>query len=407
MAHTFNYQFFANNRKKLQELAHKSDLIIVAANGLVQRNSDVTFPFRQDSNFWYLTGLEEPDLLLVMGDGREFIIYPERDTRRATFDGQIDQKDLATTSGIREIYGEKDGWQQLTELLQQHMTIATLLAPKSYERTMGFFTNPARARLIKRLKAKYPGVKINDVRSHLVDMRLVKQPAELVAIEAAVAISVTTFNQVKSRLQSLSSELEVVNMINGEFADFGVVHAYQPIVAGGSRACTLHYIKNNHALEDGDLVLIDAGAEYRNYASDITRTYSYGSASARQKAVHDAVVAVQDYAYTVLKAGVTLKDYEQSIESYMGEQLRSLGLIKTINRKNVRRYYPHATSHFLGLDTHDVGYYNKPIPEGAVLTVEPGIYIPEESIGIRIEDNVIITKTGVTVISADLSRSLD
>ena len=169
----------------------------------------------------------------------------------------------------------------------------------------------------------------------------------------------------------------------------------------------MHYLKAEAPLKTGELLLLDIGAEYTGYSADIARTISLGgNPTRRQKQVYDAVLDVQEYAFTLLKPGIVLQEYEKQIETYMGEKLRELGLIKTIDSDAVRHYFPHRISHFLGLDTHDVGDYEHPIEPGVVITVEPGIYIPEEGIGVRIEDDVLITAEGMVNLSAQLPRAL-
>jgi Xaa-Pro aminopeptidase len=183
-------------------------------------------------------------------------------------------------------------------------------------------------------------------------------------------------------------------------------HAFEPIVAGGERACTLHNVANNGQLSSDELLLLDVGAEVRHYAADITRTYSIGTPSRRQQAVFDAVLEVQQFAFSLLKPGALLKENEQQIEQFMGEKLRELGLIKNIEHDEVRKFYPHSTSHFLGLNVHDIGDYSRPLEPGMVLTVEPGMYIPDEKIGVRIEDDVLITDDGYEILTDRLPRSL-
>jgi Xaa-Pro aminopeptidase len=183
-------------------------------------------------------------------------------------------------------------------------------------------------------------------------------------------------------------------------------HAFAPIVAGGRRACTLHNVANNAPLSADELIVVDVGAEVEHYAADITRTISPSTPSRRQQTVYAAVLETQAYAMELLKPGVLLREYEHQVELFLGEKLRELGLIKTIDHENVRRFCPHATSHFLGLNVHDVGDYERPLEAGVVLTVEPGIYIPEESIGIRIEDDVLITGNGIKNLSRKLPRTL-
>ncbi len=177
-------------------------------------------------------------------------------------------------------------------------------------------------------------------------------------------------------------------------------------MANGQRAVTLHNVENNGSLDGAETTVLDVGAEVCHYAADITRTVMAKKPSQRQQAVYDAVLDVQEFALGMLKPGTVLKEYEQKVEHYMGEKLTALGLIDDTSHEAVRKYYPHATSHFLGLDVHDVGDYTLPLEPGMVLTCEPGIYIPEEGIGVRIEDDILITENGHKVLSAGLPSRL-
>ena len=403
----FSSEFFAGNRQRLRELFPGTSPIVLTANGLLQRSADTAFPFRQDSNFWYLTGIEEPDTLLVLDKDKEYIVLPERHSHRDTFDGAIDKTRLKEQSGIGDILDYSNGWKQLEGRLKRVKHVATLAAADPYIEQLGLYTNPARARLIKMLKDANPDLKLLDLRTHLARMRSVKQPQELLAIESAISITEKALKRVTKRLGKYKYEQEIEAEITAEFLKNGVRrHGYEPIVAAGANACTLHYIANNSTLLASQLLLIDTGAEVQNYSADITRTYSLGKASGRQRAVHQAVLEVQDYAISLLKPGVLPKDYEKAVHNFMGEKLRELGLIKTIAKESVYKYFPHATSHFLGLDVHDVGDPKQPLAPGMVLTVEPGIYIAKEGIGVRIEDNVLITDDGAKVLSNKLPRQL-
>ena len=170
-------------------------------------------------------------------------------------------------------------------------------------------------------------------------------------------------------------------------------------MASDLNATTIHYTDNNEPLKNKNFILIDGGAEVENYVADISRTYFIKTPTKRQKAVYTAVKEVQEYAINLLGPGVILKNYEKLVEAYMGEKLRELGLIKTISSENVRKFFPHGTTHFLGLDAHDSGDYERPLEPGMVLTVEPGIYIPKEKIGIRIEDDFLVTEDGLKNLS--------
>lgn len=407
MSSYFDAEFFQNNRNKLRQLHHGNSPIVLAAHGLMQRNSDTTFPFRQDSNFWYLTGIEEPDIILVMDKDQEYLIVPGRETTREAFDGKIDTGNLQTTSGIKQILLEAEGWKKLDATLKESKEVATCAPPPAYVDVLGIYTNPARQRLVSRMKSCNESLEIIDLRNNLTKLRIRKQQPELAAMQQAIDITIDTLQQVKKYgLLGYKTEYELEAAITSSFRKRKAGHGYMPIVACGQNACTLHYIRNNDQLTKSELILLDVGAEVDNYSADISRTYSLGEPTKRQIAIHAAVLEVQKYALGLLKPGIIIKQYEKKIEQFMGERLQSLGLIKLLDRDEIRRYYPHATSHFLGLDVHDVGDYENPLEPGMVLTVEPGIYIPDEGIGIRIEDNVLITKDGLKVLTEALPKSL-
>jgi len=288
--------------------------------------------------------------------------------------------------------------------------VATIAAPPAYIDVYGFYTNPARATLIKRLQDVNNEIELLDISQHLVHQRVIKQPAELATIQAAIDATVKALKAITSpaKLKSYRYEYEVEAELTRNFLRAGAIHGFEPIIAGGPRACQIHPY-TRAALGKGELLVLDVGAEIDHYSADITRTLAIQPPTKRQRQVHEAVLQVQDYALSLLKPGVNLHDYELEIEQFMGEKLRELGLIRTIKRETVRRFFPHATSHYLGLNVHDVGDRGETgiLEPGAVLTVEPGIYIPKEGLGIRVEDDVLITRTGAKVLSAALPRQLN
>ena len=405
----FTSEFFAGNRQRLRELFTGTAPIVVTANGLLQRGADSTFAFAQDANFWYLTGIDEPDILLVMDRDTEYLIVPARSASREAFDGAVATEGLVRRSGIQTVYDDRTGWGKLAGRLKKVKHIATLAIPPAYVEHYGLYTNPARAALVQRLREIKPGIALLDVSPHLGRLRMIKQPVELAAIRTAINITAQTIKEScrPAKLRKYAFEYEIEAELSRGFRRRGASgHGFEPVVASGSRACTLHNVANNAALSADELLVVDVGAEVEHYSADITRTFSLGSASRRQQAVHAAVTEVQRFAFGLLKPGVTLKDYEQQVEQYMGEKLRELGLIKSISHDEVRKYYPHSTSHFLGLNVHDVGDYDRALEPGIVLTVEPGIYIPREGIGVRIEDDVLVTPAGIKILSDKLSRDL-
>jgi Xaa-Pro aminopeptidase len=406
----FGSEFFSANRERLRQLFTGTAPIVITANGLLQQATSEPYRFRQDGSFWYLTGIDEPDLVLIMDKGKEYLIVPGREASREAFDGALQFDELARRSGVAAILDEKEGWKQLGVRIKKVQHVATLAANPPYIEPLGMYANPGRAALITRLKKINGKIELLDLRQHLSRMRMVKQPPEIEALQAAIDITVETLKEVTrpARLSKYAFEYEVEADISRGFRKTGGDgHGFWPIVAGGPRACVLHNMHNNAALASDELLTIDVGASASHYNADITRTVSLsGKPSRRQQAVHEAVQAAQDYAYSLLKPGVIIMDYEKQMEQFMGEKLRELGVIKTIERDLVRRYFPHATSHFLGIDVHDSGDYEHPLEPGVVLTVEPGIYIPEEGIGVRIEDDVLITADGCAVLSQKLGREL-
>ncbi len=361
-APTFTAEFFRSNRQCLRELVGSGGLIIVRANSPLA--DDCVHRFRQDSNFWYLTGIDEPDVTLVMDGDHEYLIVPEKSAVEIAFDGDVDHAALRNISGINEILLDKTG----------------------------------RKRLSKR--------KSVDVKTHLAALRMIKSEIEIAAIQYAIDHTVEAFKLVGRNLGSYKTEQSIEADMTRYFIQNQLHHAYSPIVAGGVRAVTLHYNKNSQNLDSGECLLLDVGAASASYyCADITRTVAINP-SARLRDVYEAVLIVQQFAISYLKPGAMVKDYEIAVRKLMGEKLLELGLIKTIDKDLIRQFYPHGTSHFLGLDVHDVGDYTQPLQPGMVLTVEPGIYIREESIGIRLEDNVLITNTGNRVLSADLPKNL-
>jgi Xaa-Pro aminopeptidase len=411
MSVSFESDFFAGNRERLRQLFTGTAPIVITANGLLQRAGDEAYHFKQDGNFWYLTGIDEPDVVLVMDKSREYLIIPKREAVMEAFDGAIDVAKLSRRSGVAEVLNEKDGWKQLEARLKKVQHVATFAASPAYVELLGMYTNPARRNLIRRMKAVNPEAELLDLRQHLSRMRMVKQPLELVALQRAIDITNDTLRDVtrQKQLAKYAYEYELEADLTRGFRRSGAEdHAFTPIVAGGPRACILHHISNDAALASDELVILDVGAAYQHYCADIARTVSLnGKPSRRQQQVHEAVCEAQDYAYSLLKPGVIIREYEKLMEAFVGEKLRELGLIKSITHENVRdQFFPHATSHFLGIDAHDAGDYDHPLEPGVVVAVEPGIYIRAEGLGVRIEDDVLITETGCEVLSKKLSREL-
>lgn len=404
----FPSSFFAGNRQSLRKSVG-AGLIVVTANGLLQRsNVDASYQFRQDADFWYLTGIDEPDVILVMDGSDEFLIVPDRPAIREAFDGAVDHGPLSRRSGIRTVLDGKTGWGRLGGRLKETGRVATP-APHRYTERHGIYPNPARGALALRMRKSAGKLKRDDISAELARLRVIKQPAELKAMRAAIDITIDSMKDAlrPAGRKGYGYEYEIEAEVAAGFRRRGASgHSFEPIVAGGKRACTLHNVANDSALKTGELVIVDVGAEVENYAADITRTISLGKPTKRQREVHAAVLDVQAFALSLLKPGARLQDYERQVRHRMGEKLCELGLIRSNTPQGVARFYPHGTSHFIGLEVHDAGDHDMPLEPGVVVSCEPGIYIPKEGIGIRIEDDVLITATGNEVLTAKLAKDL-
>ncbi|HET9098005.1 MAG TPA: aminopeptidase P N-terminal domain-containing protein [Candidatus Saccharimonadales bacterium] len=405
----FTANFFKGNRQRLRQLLNTSAPIAIAANGLVQRGGDTTFNFAQDAVFWYLCGINEPDLTLIMEPSGDYLIVPPRSVTRETFDGAIDVKQLSSLSGVTNVMDDREGWEKFTLQLKKNQQVALLSSPGDYIQSFGFYTNPARAALEKRVQQAKRDLEILDISATIAKMRTVKQPEEISAIQHAIDVTSESLRELAmpSKIKDYKYEFQVEAELTRGMRDRGLHHAFTPIIAGGKRACTLHNISNEGRLNRSDLVIIDTGAEAEHYAADITRTIHLGRPSKRQLEVHAAVKEVQQYTYSIIRPGILMRDFEHQVEDFMGQKLKQLGLLTEVTHEGVRRYYPHATSHFMGLNVHDSGDYSSPLPKGTVMTVEPGIYILEEGIGVRIEDDVLITDKGIQVLSSQLPTTMN
>ena len=392
----FSPKFFVTNRQRLRGVLPGSALV-VAANGQLQRSADTPFVFRQDSNFWYLTGITEPDLILYIDqDAEEYIVLPDREDHRNLWDGEVNTRSYEEVSGIKNYISSKQFSEKLEQLKLAKIKVARPSPPDPYLSTYGMFTNPARAILEKRLiKA---GLKRVDCRMDLARLRSVKQKIELEAIQQAIDITIESLKSLKKKLSSQKSELELSNYLLAEFLKRGANGvAFESVIASAKNAATIHHRASDQSVKNDSLLLLDVGAEFSNYAADISRTWVIGEVAAKQLKCKAAVKEVQDFAFSLLRPGIFLRDYASQVRKFAADCYKQNRLIE--HKQQIDEVLPHAISHFLGLDVHDAGDYERPLEENMVLTVEPGIYLPAERIGVRIEDDVLITKTGARWLS--------
>lgn len=396
--------FFRGNRARLAE-ALKGGLVVVTAYEEMQRRADMAFGFEQEASFWYLSGVDAPRWKLIYDGLRHhtWLVRPSIDEVTRVFDGEADSDELLQLSGADEVIDEADFEQLLRQLTRTHSTVHTI-APLPNDRYT-FTNNPAARQLMRMLERVFSAV--NDCTIDIVRLRALKQPNEIKALERAVSLTVDAFEAIRTGLDNCRYEYEVEAIATSIFRHRGAHHAYDPIVAAGSNACTLHYLTNTARLRKGQLVLCDIGAAVDGYAADITRTYSYGGATDRQQSVLAALADAHAAIIRLIKPGVSFETYQAEVDRIMAGALRSLGLTHDSDRQLVDRYMPHAISHGLGIDVHDrLGGYAEFQP-GMVLTVEPGIYLPDEAIGTRIEDDILVTDKGRRILSGKLASNPD
>jgi Xaa-Pro aminopeptidase len=392
------------------------------------RNRDTHYPYRFDSHFYYLTGFAEPEAALVLVAGpqpKSILFCREKNEERETWDGFRYGPALA-----RERFGFDEAHpiamldERLAELLGDQAALYYPVGADAHwdARAMGWL-NAVRARARAGVAAPE---RVQDVRALIDEMRLVKDAQELALMRRAAAISAAAHRRAMRAARPGGFEYQLEAELLYEFRHGGAQFpAYWPIVAGGANACVLHYVSNEAPLNDGDLVLIDAGCELNGYASDITRTFPVGKRySAAQREVYDIVLAAQAAAIAEVRAGRGWNDPHDAAVKVLAQGMLDLGLLKgslqeTLEKETYKRFYMHRTGHWLGLDVHDAGEYKRAgkwrtLAAGMVLTVEPGLYIraaddvPERlrGIGIRIEDDVLVTEGGCEVITAAAPKSI-
>jgi len=413
----------------LERIADNSAVFISAANEKI-RSRDTEYPFRQDSDFYYFTGYKEPDaalLLIKRGELQQTVLFNRsRDKRAEIWTGlRLGQQQALSVLGVDQAYPIELIDERLPELLDglEQLYLALGVYP---ERDQTLFKALDTLRRGGRQNRKEPGILI-DWRPIVHEMRLFKSEEEIALMRRAAEISGWGHVRAMRYCRPGLYEYQLQAEIEHEFARHGARYpAYGTIVGSGGHACILHYTENDHQLRDGDLVLIDAGAEYQGYAGDITRTFPVnGRFSEPQRQLYELVLKAQLTAVDAMKPGATIKQVNQQVIHILTEGLLQLGVIKgdletLIEREKYKEFYMHGLGHWLGLDVHDVGDYSsaeraRPLEPGMVLTVEPGLYLSPDAdvpaayrgIGIRIEDNVLITDDGYENLTLAVPKTVE
>lgn len=382
-------------------------LAVFNSNDIFTTGADTSLPFHQHRNIFYLSGVDQEESILVLFPEaqnkahRELLFVKETNDHIAIWEGEKLNKVRATeVSGIASIHWLSDFDRLFRELMAEVQTVY-LDTNEHYRQAVEMETREDR--FIKKTKAKYPAHQWERSYPILEQLRGVKEAEEIDLIQKACAITNQGFRRILGFVKPGVMEYEIEAEFSHEFLrNRSRGFAYTPIIASGHNACVLHYIENNKSCKDGDMLLLDVGAEYANYSSDMTRTIPVnGKFTARQKAVYQAVQRVKDEATKLLVPGTMWDAYHLEVGKMMTAELLGLGLLDKADVQNesadwpaYKKYFMHGTSHHMGLDTHDYGALKTPMQSNMVYTVEPGIYIPAENLGIRLEDDIVIQDKG-------------
>ncbi len=405
--HKIDRTLFIRNREKFNAHMDNGALAVFNSNDIYPVSADATMPFQQHRDIFYLSGVDQEESILVLFPTckneahREVLFLKETSDLIAVWEGEKLNKEQAfETSGVRTVY-----WlNQFDTIFKQMMAEAETIYFNTNEHLRASTEVETREdRFIKRVKSDYPAHQVRKSAPIMHRIRSIKEEVELALMQEACNITEAGFKRILGFVKPGVWEYEIEAEFAHEFLrKRSKGFAYTPIIASGKNACVLHYIENNQACASGDVILLDVGAEYANYSSDMTRCIPVnGRFTDRQRAVYNAVLHVKREAEKLLVPGTIMTEYHKEVGHLMEAQLLQLGLIDKTDIQNQRpewpaykKYFMHGTSHFLGLDTHDVGLWNEPIKAGMVFTCEPGIYIPEEGLGIRIEDDLVVQDTG-------------
>jgi len=397
--------FFSLNRKNFSHKLKVNSVAIFNSNDESSRNGDQNYPFRQNSDFFYLTGIEQEQSILILAPNhpepklREVLFLLEANEQLETWFGhKLTIAEAQKTSGIDTVM-----LMPRLDLALNEMILASDNIYFNFNEYVKYSTEVLSRdrRFAEKIKEKYPAHKFERSAPILAELRIIKSETEIALIQKAINITEIAFRRVLKKTKPQLKEYEVQAEIDYEFTRNGANgHAYAPIIATGINACTLHYIENNKVCKKGDMLLMDFGAEYANYAADLTRTIPVnGKFTARQRAVYDAVLRVQKEAIKMFVVGNTVDKLNKAVNGLMQSELLNLGLITDDEFKDpikansvLLKYFMHGTSHYLGLDVHDLGSKYEEMKAGMVFTCEPALYIREEGIGIRLENDILVTK---------------
>ncbi len=415
---------FIENRNRFYKHLKPNSIALFVSNDFMPTNADGAMGFVQNSDLFYLSGIDQEDTILLLypdatnADHKEILFVKETNETIAIWEGEkLSKKQATSVSGIKNVQ-----WvNHFEEIFQDIVLKSEIIYLNSNEHSRKWIlTETAEMRFKNKIIEKYPLHKIERAAPIMHTLRVIKSPLEIELMQKACDITEKGFRRLLPFVKPGVMEYEIEAELIHEFTrNRSRGFAYSPIIASGENACVLHYVDNNKECKDGDVILLDVAAEYGNYASDLTRSIPVnGKFTQRQKEVYSAVLRVMKAATKMLTIGNTIPEYHKEVGSLMEKELVDLGLITMDDIKNqshtngaalpaYKKYFMHGTSHFIGIDVHDVGDYNQKIETGMVFTCEPGIYIPEEGIGIRLENDIHVTQKGPTDLMVNIPIEID
>ena len=405
---------YISRRKQLMADKKENTAVVIFAGSAPMKSQDEAYPFSVDRNFFYLTGIERENMILVMrknylGEYSETLfIEPYDEVLAKWVGGRMRGAEATVISGVESIADVGEFADRLNSIVEYSRGLGKLTFYLDLWRYHKDQADTPAHTLAATLQSKYPAVAIEDINGDMAAMRAVKDEKELAFMRQAQEHTRIAIEEMMRYAKPGMNERELEGAFDFALMKQGVRdHAFHSIFAGGKRATTLHYGENDQIVNDGEMVLIDLGSAYGNYCADISRTFPVnGKFTDRQKELYNAVLEAQRIVIANAKPGLTTRQLNQMVIDYYESRLDDLGLRK--DGKTVRDYYYHGVSHQLGLDTHDIcTERERTLKPGMVITVEPGLYVEDESIGIRIENDVVITETGCEDLSAAFPRTVE
>lgn len=402
-----NPELFVTNRRRFTERMKSNSIAVFCSNDEVPSNGDALYPFKQNSDLYWLSGITQEDSMVILFPDnpdpkyREVLVLVRPVELKEKWDGKRLRKNEAIAiSGIETIV-----WLENIDALLQpwtHLADNIYLDTNENDRKASL-VRTRDYRLVDEMKSRYPLHQYERAAKILKELRSIKTEHEVEVTKKAIEITANAFNRVMKFVKPGVMEYEIeAEILHSFISQRSEGPAYSSIIASGDRARTLHYITNSEECKDGELILMDFGASYGGYNADLTRTIPVnGKFTRRQKTVYNACLHLHEFAKALLKPGITIMDYTEKVGEEATQQFLKIGLLKKSDIKNedqdnraYRKYLYHGISHHLGIDVHDLGTRTEPIKAGMLFTVEPGIYIEEEAMGVRIENNVWITRRG-------------